>query len=120
MSDSPLEETRQSWNPLAEDWRVQVGTDGDSNRRLNSAPVLWELAGDVRGLAVLDAGCGTGYLSAKLRDRGALVTGVDFVGRMVEIARAVHERERPGRSNRLDSRQRDSPPVVAIETAGEV
>src|SRR5215831_4733394 len=77
MSDSPLEETRQSWNLLADDWRVQVGRDGDSNRRLNSDPVLWEFAGDVRGLAVLDAGCGTGYLSGKLRGRGARVTGVD-------------------------------------------
>ena len=36
---------------------------------MNSDPVLWELAGDVRGLAVLDAGCGTGYLSGKLRDK---------------------------------------------------
>ena len=88
MRDSPLEEARQSWNLLADDWRVQVGTEGDSNRRMNSDPVLWELAGDVRGLAVLDAGCGTGYLSGKLRDKGARVTGVDFAGRMIEIARA--------------------------------
>ena len=88
MRDSPLEEARQSWNLLAEDWRIQVGTEGDSNRRMNSDPVLWELAGDVRGLAVLDAGCGTGYLSGKLRDKGARVTGVDFAGRMIEIARA--------------------------------
>ena len=90
MRDSPLEEARQSWNLLAEDWRIQVGRDGDSNRRLNSDSVLWELAGDVCGLAVLDAGCGTGYLSGKLRDKGARVTGVDFAGRMIEIARADH------------------------------
>jgi 2-polyprenyl-3-methyl-5-hydroxy-6-metoxy-1,4-benzoquinol methylase len=90
MSDGPLEEIRNCWNLLADDWRVQVGADGDSNRRLNSDPVLWEFAGDVRGLAVLDAGCGTGYLSAKLRDRGARVTGVDLAGRMIEIARSDH------------------------------
>jgi ubiquinone/menaquinone biosynthesis C-methylase UbiE len=90
MSDSPFEEARQRWNLLADDWRIQVGDDGDSNRRLNSDPVLWQLAGDVRGLAVLDAGCGTGYLSRKLRDRGARVTGVDFAERMIEIARADH------------------------------
>src|SRR3954451_23475115 len=99
MSDSPLEETRQSWNLLAEDWRVQVGAGGDSNRWLNSDPVLWEFADDVRGLAVLDAGCGTGYLSGKLRDRGAYVTGVDFAERMIEIARADH----PGIDFRVDS-----------------
>jgi hypothetical protein len=62
MSDSPLGETRKCWNLLAADWRVQVGADGDSNRRLNSDPVLWEFAGDVRGLSVLDAGCGTGCI----------------------------------------------------------
>jgi SAM-dependent methyltransferase len=99
MSDGPCEEARQSWNLLAEDWRIQVGRDGDSNRRLNSDPVLWVFAGDVRGLAVLDAGCGTGYLSGKLCDRGAHVTGVDFAGRMIEIARADH----PGIDFRVDS-----------------
>src|SRR5215468_9853307 len=99
MSDGPCEEARQSWNLLAEHWRIQVGRDGNGNRRLNSDPVLWEFAGDVRGLAVLDAGCGTGYLSGKLRDRGAHVTGVDFAGRMIEIARADH----PGIDFRVDS-----------------
>ena len=37
--------------------------EGDGNRILNSDPVLWAFAGDVDGLTVLDAGCGTGYLS---------------------------------------------------------
>jgi SAM-dependent methyltransferase len=99
MGDGSLEETRKCWNLLADDWRIQVGADGDSNRRLNSDPVLWEFAGDVRGFSVLDAGCGTGYLSKKLRDRGALVTGVDLAERMVEIARADH----PGIDFRVDS-----------------
>src|SRR5262249_59037248 len=53
----------------------------------------------VCGLAVLDAGCGTGYFSAKLRDRGARVTGVDLAGRMIEIARSDH----PGIDFRVDS-----------------
>ena len=69
MSDGPLEEARRCWNLLADDWRIQVGDEGDSNRRLNSDPVLWEFVGGVCGLAVLDAGCGTGYLSRKLRER---------------------------------------------------
>jgi ubiquinone/menaquinone biosynthesis C-methylase UbiE len=37
---------------------------------------------------VLDAGCGTGYLSSKLRDRGGIVIGVDFAENMIEIARS--------------------------------
>lgn len=67
MRDGELEETRDFWDRVADDWQIQVGDDGDSNRILNSDPVLWEFAGDVRGLIVLDAGCGTGYLSKKLR-----------------------------------------------------
>jgi 2-polyprenyl-3-methyl-5-hydroxy-6-metoxy-1,4-benzoquinol methylase len=37
---------------------------------------------------VLDAGCGEGYLSRILADRGARVTGVDLAPRLVELARA--------------------------------
>lgn len=87
MINSELEETRNFWNRVADDWLIQVGDDGDSNRILNSDPVLWKFAGDVSGLTVLDAGCGTGYLSKQLRDHGALVTGIDFSERMIEIAR---------------------------------
>ena len=83
-----FEDTRAFWNRIADDWRTQVGRDGDANRQLNSDPVLWRFAGDVRGLKVLDAGCGTGYLSVKLAERGALVTGVDFSERMIALAQA--------------------------------
>src|SRR5262245_10948548 len=88
MSKSELEETRDFWNRVADGWQIQVGDDGDSNRRLNSDPVLERFAGDVNGLAVLDAGCGTGYLSRKLHKQGARVTGIDFSERMIAIARA--------------------------------
>src|SRR5262245_54986527 len=98
MDDGPLEEARECWDRLADDWHIQVGDEGDSNRRMNSDPVLWAFAGDVGGLTVLDAGCGTGYLSRKLRDRGAHVTGVDFSPRMIEIARTLD----PGIDFRVD------------------
>jgi ubiquinone/menaquinone biosynthesis C-methylase UbiE len=77
-----------TWNNIAADWDIQVGDDGDANRILNSDPVLWKFAGDVAGLEVLDAGCGTGYLSRKLKAKGASVIGVDFSEKMIEIARA--------------------------------
>jgi len=90
MKHDTLDDTRDFWNRVADDWRIQVGDDGDANRRLNSDPVLWRLAGDVRGRVVLDAGCGTGYLSAQLHARGARVIAIDFSPRMIEIARTTN------------------------------
>jgi hypothetical protein len=40
MNEHDESETRELWDRLAEDWRIQVGRDGDANRRLNSDPVL--------------------------------------------------------------------------------
>jgi ubiquinone/menaquinone biosynthesis C-methylase UbiE len=97
--NSELDDVREFWNRVADDWQIQVGSVGDVNRRLNSDPVLWKFAGDVRGLRVLDAGCGTGYLSIQLAKCGALVTGIDFAERMIAIAR----RTDPTTDFRVDS-----------------
>lgn len=83
QDDDPIE----GWNRKAEEWRIQVGREGDANRRLNSDPVLWRFLGPVAGLTVLDAGCGTGYLSRKLAQKGARVVAVDAAARMIELAR---------------------------------
>ena len=50
-------------------------------------PAALALAGDVAGRRILDAGCGSGPLSAALRDRGAVVTGFDSSAGMLELAR---------------------------------
>ena len=50
-------------------------------------PAILALAGDVAGHRVLDAGCGSGPLSAALRDQGAIVTGIDSSAKMLELAR---------------------------------
>ncbi|MFI6207420.1 class I SAM-dependent methyltransferase [Streptomyces sp. NPDC051041] len=50
-------------------------------------PAMLALAGDVTGRRVLDAGCGSGPLSAALRDRGAVVTGIDASAGMLALAR---------------------------------
>ena len=50
-------------------------------------PAILDLAGDVAGRRILDAGCGSGPLSAALRDRGAIVTGFDSSAGMLELAR---------------------------------
>ena len=81
-------EDRDLWSEKAPFWERHIGDEGDRNRRRHVDPVIWRMLGDVRGLDVLDAGCGTGYLSAKLARRGARVTAVDYAPGMVAQARA--------------------------------
>ena len=50
-------------------------------------PEMVRLAGDVDGLTVLDAGCGSGPLMEALRSGGAVVSGFDLSPAMVELAR---------------------------------
>lgn len=50
-------------------------------------PAMIRLAGEVRGRQILDAGCGSGVLTAELRGRGAVMTGLDGSPAMIELAR---------------------------------
>jgi SAM-dependent methyltransferase len=50
-------------------------------------PAILDLAGDVAGRRILDAGCGSGPIFAALRERGAVLTGIDSSTRMLDLAR---------------------------------
>lgn len=51
-------------------------------------PEMLRLVGDVSGRRILDAGCGSGALSAELSSRGASVTGIDSSSQMLQLARS--------------------------------
>lgn len=57
-------------------------------------PIVAELLGDVRGLAIADIGCGTGRHAVRLAAMGARVTAVDFSEGMLAKARAKAGAER--------------------------
>ena len=68
-------------------------------RSIVEAPTLFDLAGDVRGLAVLDLPCGEGIYARAFARRGAgSVLGIDLSSAMVERARAIEREERLGLS----------------------
>lgn len=50
-------------------------------------PAMLELAGDVGGRRILDAGCGSGPLAEALLARGASVSGIDVSPAMIDLAR---------------------------------
>jgi SAM-dependent methyltransferase len=50
-------------------------------------PAIRQQLGDVKGLQVLDAGCGPGILAAYLTAQGATVTAFDISPKMIALAR---------------------------------
>jgi 2-polyprenyl-3-methyl-5-hydroxy-6-metoxy-1,4-benzoquinol methylase len=93
MTASANEAAIARWSAIPTDVLAAFDPEGDFGRRhlLNSE--IFRLLGDVRGKRVLDAGCGQGYLSRLLAERGATVVGVEPAGGMFEYA-VARERER--------------------------
>lgn len=78
--------TREGYDRWAEIY------DGEDNPLIQlETPIFRELAGDVHGLRLLDAGCGTGRHAIALAAAGADVTAMDFSAGMLAKAR-----EKPG------------------------
>jgi SAM-dependent methyltransferase len=66
-------------------------------------PPLLDAAGVSSGMSVLDIGCGPGYVSAAVAERGATPVGLDFSGEMLAIAKRMfpHIEFREGDAQRL-------------------
>lgn len=97
------EAIRRDWDRVADWWVTRYSPRGDVNREWIIDPVLLSFLGDVRGLRILDAGCGGGYLSRILARRGAHVDGVDLSPKLLGKANAEEEREPLGvRYHRAD------------------
>lgn len=77
------------WDRIAERYAAVAGTADDRVYQVLRR-ALWESLGDVRGRAVLDLGCGSGWLAKVLADAGARVTGVDGSAVLLAQARAAY------------------------------
>lgn len=79
----------RTWARLTSDAPVsRIRATVRAGRDRMRARILAALPKDLTGLRVLDAGCGTGQMSAELAERGARVVAVDISPSLVEIARA--------------------------------
>jgi SAM-dependent methyltransferase len=63
----------------------------DKYRTELTDPAMLAAIGSPRGLEVLDAGCGEGYLARLFASDGASVTGIDSSVNQIETARSVSE-----------------------------
>ena len=81
------DEARAAWNGGAAAWDIFVETGADYYRHEVHGPAPLSACGDVAGKRVLDLGCGQGFFSRQLAERGAVVTGVDLAEEQIAAAR---------------------------------
>ena len=107
----------RTWEALTSDAPVsRIRATVREGRERMRAVLLGELAQDLTGARVLDAGCGTGALAVDLAARGAEVVAADISPALVAIAR---ERCPDGLRHRIDFRVGDmlDPALGAFDAA---
>jgi len=65
------------WSATPREFLASLDPDGGFAKRYLINPTVFRLLGDIDGKRILDAGCGQGYLSRLLAERGATVVGVE-------------------------------------------
>jgi 2-polyprenyl-3-methyl-5-hydroxy-6-metoxy-1,4-benzoquinol methylase len=78
-----------SWNKAAAGWDRDIARPGSYRTHLITG-ALTELLTDIKGKQILDAGCGNGFFTNWLANRGAEVEGIDGSEKMVKLARASY------------------------------
>ena len=87
----------KGWDSAADWYDGLAGDEGSYYQKNVLDPAIYRLLGPVKGLKVLDFGCGQGYLARKLARRGAaFVVGADASEALVAKAREREAKERSG------------------------
>lgn len=94
MSRTHVDENRDYWNGMAQDW-VAAGERAWASDAASWG--IWQhpdsdlnlLPADMQGQSAVELGCGTGYVSAWMTRRGARVTGVDVSAGQLDTARRL-------------------------------
>ncbi len=83
-----------AWARLTSDAKVSgIRATVRAGRDRIRATLLDWLPADLRGVRVLDAGCGTGALAVQAARRGAAVTAIDLSATLIELARSRAPRD---------------------------
>lgn len=78
----------KAWEQLTSDAPVSgIRATVRAGRAAMRATLLSWLPSDMRGMRLLDAGCGTGALAVEAAQRGARVVAIDVAGSLIAIAR---------------------------------
>ena len=86
----------KEWDEAAESFSDFVREGKDYFQDALNNPPAFKLIGNVKGKRVLDLACGEGYNTRILAKKGAIVVGVDFSEKLIELARHLEIKERLG------------------------
>jgi len=78
---------KAEWDKVAEWWNTEAGDSGVWHQRHDIDPVVFDVLGSVKNKIILEIGCGNGYLSRLLAERGAKITAVDLSKKFIRIAK---------------------------------
>ncbi|WP_116248585.1 class I SAM-dependent methyltransferase [Nocardiopsis sp. FIRDI 009] len=91
MTEPPfLTATRSAYDALAEDYAVRFGQELAGKPLERALLALFAELVRARGGPVLDVGCGSGQVTALLRDLGVDASGIDLSPGMLAVARRDH------------------------------
>lgn len=91
MQKMKHDSSTRSWNAMGDEWLTLAQT-GESRMKF-IMPWMLRYMGDVRGMTILDLGCGEGGYARKLAAAGAQVTAVDCSEPAISYAVRQAERE---------------------------
>ncbi len=81
-----LNEDLKIWNKNASLYDKYLKQDQDIYQKLINEPSIFKLLGNLKGKKVLDAGCGTGVFSHRLKLKRAKAMGVDGAPNLIKLA----------------------------------
>src|SRR6266446_5104344 len=81
------EEVGRYWNESADAWTRLARGGYDVYRNYLNTPAFFALLPNVEGLSGLDIGCGEGYNTRLLAQRGARISAVDIAEAFVDHAK---------------------------------
>ena len=84
---------KKEWDKAAESFSNFVREGKDHFREELNNPAAFKLIGNIKNKKVLDLACGEGYNTRILAKKGAMVVGVDFSERLIELARQKETKE---------------------------
>lgn len=91
MKEMKHDSSTLAWDSMGDEWLEMAQTD--EGRNCFIMPNMLQFMGDVKGMRILDLGCGEGGYSRELAKRGGQLISVDCSKKAIEHATALANQE---------------------------